>query len=355
MNKVNLSIRLLGIAAAVVLIGLLVATPAAAYPLRLDDPTPEPTPRPTIVPSPFIEISPSEAVAGEPLPVSVTGYFWPAGGPGVMLAFDQVAGDRVLAGPIAPNPDGFFAVQVVVPADWAMPGVHRIIAVDNQGGIADAALTLVIPTATSTPPPTDTPLPTDTPPPTDTPAPTRTPTPITPTATRTATPTFTATRPFRDITPQMTATSIPRTTARPTSPRVPTSTPTPNSTSTATPTATGTTTELPRLLQTLTFTPSPTASPSATPEPSATPQVTPTVALDVTPTGSVPLVVTAAEGPGLPMAGGLQNKLTLEDMRLAIVLVLLGGIFFALFTTVLVAGLLVTIRVLRARGLLPVH
>jgi hypothetical protein len=196
-----------------------------------------PTLPPPPTPEPFITLNPTQDVAGKKLSIVVNGTYWPVGGPGVTLAWDQFDEAHWLLGPFAVNPDGTFQVTVQVKAAWATVGTHKVIAWDNVGFYAEATIVL------TEPPPT---------------------TPPTPTATSSSTPTLTPSPTLRPVTPMVTITPIP-----PTKPPSVTKPPSPTRTNTPVP-GTPTSTYTPSVTPTPSDTPGP-GTPAATPEPSATP------------------------------------------------------------------------------------
>lgn len=241
MKRAAFPIRFVVLVGMVVLLALLVTHPVGALPFLFQD-TPEPTPRPTATPAPFIELSPSQGVAGDATTVMATGGLWLAGGtvslfwdtPGLRLGTAEVAGD------------GAFRLDFVTPTgvDVAGLGPHTVIAV--QGDLrAETTFELIEGTPTPTPTVTNTPEP---------PTPTFTASPVTPSATPTTTPTSIPTPTLRPVTPMVTISPMPSPTQRPAT-RVP---------ATRVPAATRTNTPVPG-------TPTNTRTPSATPLPSPTP------------------------------------------------------------------------------------
>ena len=159
-------INLVGIVALLVLFGIL-----AVGSSREAASAQEPTPRPTPTLAPYIVLDPTQAVGEETVYIIVTGYLWPTDGSTVDLYWDVLV--HHLEGPITPDPSGEFQVTVEVPALWATPGVHSVIALKN-GYTTSADINLVVPTPTHTPTATNTPeptVPTEEPGPTDTPEP----------------------------------------------------------------------------------------------------------------------------------------------------------------------------------------
>ncbi|MGD2041744.1 MAG: hypothetical protein PVH11_13030, partial [Anaerolineae bacterium] len=197
MNRSQFPIRLAGAVAALLLLALVLSHPINASFLLQS--TPEPPPRPTATPSPFLSVSPSQFVGEQNLPMTVSGGQWP-GGSGVTLYWDGVGSDRWLAGPVSPDGNGSFSVGVVVPAAWAPPGTHRVIAVNSQGFQTSASVSVIAPTPSNTPTVTNTPPPTNTSPP---------PLPTTPAPTDTSTPSPTPQPTLRPITPVVTGTPVP--------------------------------------------------------------------------------------------------------------------------------------------------
>jgi hypothetical protein len=346
MKTHRIPLRLLGVVALYCCVSLLVGHPFAAQVAVADSPTTEPTPRPTPTTAPYIEVNPSEAVAGQDIPVVVTGHYWPADAPGVTLTFDQADMTYWLGGPFSVTADGSFEVQVVIPAAWATVGQHLIMASDNQTFYAQALIVLVAPPPTSTPTATDAPTATDLPTATWTPPPSNTPTPSTPTLTPTPTKTPTPSPTARLITPEVTDTPTPRNTAPA---RTATSSPTPTWTLTATftPTPVPTNTPGPTAPKALAPTLIPTNTP--TPSPTATSTPAPTLAVVVLVPSRLPTSQVVAQ---MPYSGGMGQGTADQTLRVAIIVMLVGGVFMALFVAVLVVAMWVMFRYLRARGYL---
>ena len=240
--------RIVGLVGMVMLLVLLVASPVGALPF-LNQTTPEPTPRPTSTPAPYLELDPTQGVAGNDTSVQATGGLW-VPDQTVTLYWDD---NTLELGTVVAGSDGTFETTFTTPTSGAPAavGLHTVIAVQLQFQ-AEATFELVAPTPTYTPSPTNTPTPTNTRRPSDTP------TPITPSPTFTPSPTGTPEPTLRPITPMVTISPIP-----PTKPPAVTSPPKPTRTNTPVP---GTPTN--------TSTPSPSpgpGTPSATPEPTATP------------------------------------------------------------------------------------
>lgn len=285
-----------GAVALFLVLALVAVGPAVVY--SAQEQTPEPTPRDTATPAPYLQLDPAEGPWGVRTRVTATGALWVPGG-NVVLYWDSTD-NRVSNATV--GADGTFQTTFETPIGSPLgdPGAHTVIAV--EGGLqAEATFIILAPTATWTPSPTS-------PPP-----PTYTPTPITPTNTRpptstfTPTPTFTPSPTLRPVTPMVTITPIPPTAAPPGPVR--TNTPAPTRTNTPLP-GTLTFTPTPSITPTPSQTPGP-GTPSATPEPSAT--ATATAPGEISDTGS---------------GGGI---------------VLLWGF--------VLAGLLVVFRLLRIRGL----
>ena len=263
MNRSAFPIRVVGLVGMVVLLALIVTRPVGAFPFLYQN-TPEPTPRPTVTPAPYLELNPTQSVAGDPTTVTASGALWTPG-VDVILRWD---GTSPALASVTVDSEGRFQTTFEVPTDIdgrGSVGMHTVTAV--QGGLqAEATYQLVAPT------PTPTPTATNTPRPTNTPEPTPTNTPITPSPTSPPTDTATPGPTLRPVTPIVTIT-----------PLVPTKGPV----ATRRPTATRTNTPVPGT-PTDTPTPSVTPSPSATPgpgTPSATPQPTPTAAEEISDTG----------------------------------------------------------------------
>lgn len=245
MNKSAFPIRVVGLVGMVTLLALLVVRPVGAFPF-LYQATDEPTPRPTVTPAPFLELSPTQGVAGNDTSVVATGALWTLGGT-VTLYWDDAS---VNLGTAQVDGEGKFQTTFTTPTDpaHAAVGVHRVIAV--QGSFqAEAFFELIAPTPTHTPTSTNTPLP---------PTLTHTSTPVTPSATPTTTYTPIPEPTLRPITPMVTISPIPPT-------RAPAVTRAPQATRTNTPVP-GPPTDTP----VPSATPGP-GTPSATPQPTATP------------------------------------------------------------------------------------
>lgn len=248
MDRIAYPIRMAGLVGMVALLVLLVASPVGALPF-LNQTTPEPSPRPTSTPAPYLELDPTQGAAGDPTSVLVKGGLWVADQT-VTLFWDD---NTLELGTAVVGSGGTFETTFTTPIDGpaAAVGLHTVIAVQLQFR-AEATFELVAPTPTFTPSPTNTRRPTDTPRPSDTP------TPITPSPTFTPSPTGTPEPTLRPVTPMVTISPIPPTKA----PAV-TRRPSPTRTDTPVP---GTPTHTP--------TPSPSpgpGTPSATPEATATP------------------------------------------------------------------------------------
>jgi hypothetical protein len=249
MMKPGNAIRWIGLVVVVSLSASWVVAPRGVLALFYQV-TPEPTPRDTATPAPYIEISPNQGVAYDFNQINVTGYFFTPDVP-VRFLFDDSIEMAILQG-VNWQGDGSFTAVVQIPQQ-APPGMHQVIAVQN-GLRASASYELIAPTPT----PTFTPTPTWTP--SLTPSPTLTRTPVSPTPTWTSTLTPTPSPTLRPVTPMVTITPFP---------------PTRGPVVTSVPTRTRTPTPLPGT-PTNTLTPSVTPTPSYTPgpgTPSATPQL----------------------------------------------------------------------------------
>ncbi len=255
MNRSTFPSQKVGVAGIIVLLALIMVGPVGA--LSLFQVTPEPTPRFTPTPAPYLELNPVQGIAGNPTPVTARGGSWAAGHT-VRLYWDDTT---VFLGQSQIRGDGTFEIGFTTPTDpiHATVGVHTVLAIATNGDQAQAGFELIV----ATPTPTNTPI---TPTPT---VPTSTPTPITPTPTRTPTLTPSPTATLRPITPMVTITPIPPT-RRPTSvATVATRAPTATRTNTPVP-GTPTSTFTPSVTPTITNTPGP-GTPSVTPQPTATP------------------------------------------------------------------------------------
>ena len=219
--------------------------PVGAFPFLYQN-TPEPTPRPTATPAPYLELDPTQSVAGDPTAVVARGALWVPGGT-VDLYWDDT-GPALASATV--GSDGKFQTTFQVPTGTkATVGMHRVDAVQRGGPKTSADYELIAPTPTTSPTPTNTSEP---------PPPTPTNTPETPTATPTEGPTLTASPTLRPVTPIATISPIP-----PTRGPVVTSAPQPTRTNTPVP---GT----PTHTRTPTATPGP-GTAAATPEPTETP------------------------------------------------------------------------------------
>jgi hypothetical protein len=305
MNKSIFGLRMTAIVAIAALLGWLLWPVAAGGAVVYGQS--EPTPRPMPTAAPFLNVAPGELVGQREVSITVSGHLWPPRDPEVRLAWDHFDNGHLLSGPVYVDDSGFFETSVRVPAQWATPGQHTIVASNGKGLSAQSAVVVLGPTATYTPSPTDTPVPTDTPPPTDTPVPTLTPTPVTPSPTPSSTPSNTPSPTLHVLTPIVTET--------PTHPPQPrpsveaTSTPLPPPTDTPTPTLTPTAWPFPleSIETTQTPTPTPTNTPTPTPTPTDTPTATPTNTPTATPT-SADLTPSAPDSMGVavvpPSSGG---------------------------------------------------
>ena len=252
MNRSGMPFRILGAVGVVVVLIVVLVHPAGALASLMYQTTPEPTPRPTATPAPYLDLNPTQGVAGAPTPVVATGGFW-APGHTIRLYWDTTA---VSLGETQVRGDGTFELGFTTPTaqELAAPGMHRVIAASTDGTQAQANFELIAPPPTDTPTPI-TPSPTNTW--THTPPP---PLPTTPTPTRTSTPTTTPSPTLRPVTPMVTITPIPPT-------KAPTSRPRPTRTHTPVP---GT----PTATRTPTHTPGP-GTPSVTPKAPAEATATP--------------------------------------------------------------------------------
>jgi hypothetical protein len=256
MRRFAFPTQLVSVVGVILLLGLVIAQPAGAFPALAQ--TEEPVPRPTATPAPYIQLEPSQGPAGGATLVVVTGGLW-APGP-LTLFWDSVSG--IILGQPSANVDGFFRFEFTTPTEGAdaAAGIHIVIA--GQGPrVAEASFELLPPTPT----PTFTTGPSPTWTATHTPTPTNT--PRTPTPTATATATFTPSPTLRPVTPMVTISPIPPTSRPPG--QVATRTPRPTSTNTPRP-GTPTYTLTPSVTPTASDTPGP-GTPSATVRPSATP------------------------------------------------------------------------------------
>jgi hypothetical protein len=260
MNRSTLSVRKMRGVALAILLSLLIVLPASARFSSYLQEIPTPTVRPTATPAPYLELSPTQGIAGEATPVIATGGLWAAGR--TMRLYWDDTGRQVGEAQILGN--GTFQINFTTPTDqpYASVGTHQVLAICDDGTQAQASFELIVPTPTQTP--------TNAPPPTNTSVPpTKTPKPPTNTPSPSPSPSPSAT--LRPITPMVTITPIPET-------RQPTKAPTkaPVVVATRTPTR-------PAGTPTSTFTPSPTFTSSPTPGP-GTPSVTPQPTATFTPT-----------------------------------------------------------------------
>jgi hypothetical protein len=255
MKRSAFPIRTAGVVGVVMFLNLFLANPAAALPALFQGPeTPEPPPRPTATPAPYLLLDPTQGVAGSATPVTATGGLW---NPGTVSLYWDDNGKHL--GDATAGADGTFVLNFTTPTDlpYASVGFHIVFAV--QGSARAQALFELI---EGTPTPTNTPI--DTPTWTPTPSLTPTHTPKTPTPTSTASLTPTASPTLRPVTPMVTITPFP-----PTLPPARTSTPAPTRTNTPVP-GTPTITLTPSITPTPSNTPGP-GTPAATPQPTATP------------------------------------------------------------------------------------
>ena len=330
---------------------------AVGFPLEVASQE-EPTPRPTPTLAPYIELDPTQAVGDETVYIIVRGYLWPTDGSTVNLFWDDLV--YFLAGPITIDSSGQFQTTVQVPAPWATPGTHSVIAAVNSSYSTSAGIHLVVPTPTFTPTasrtpsptvptaPTNTPLPTDTPGPIPTMEPTATMRPVTPVVTRYPRPPVYPTRPPSIYpTSAVTRYPLPTNTRRPQpTPVPPTRTPSPTPTDTPTVTPSPTPTDTP----TITPSPTPTDTPTLTPSPTPTdtPTLTPAAALTpcpVPPVAGLEVTSVASTGAGLPASGGSWESVFLQGFIAAVLLVVL----LTAFIIVILVILLVVWRMMRLR------
>jgi hypothetical protein len=151
MSKSAFPIRFLGVVGVVSLLAFVLAVPTGALAPHLQT-QPEPFPRPSPIDVPFIELNPTQGVAGNATQVVVTGHLWTVNTT-VILYWD----DESL--PVANGPadgDGNFEIGFLTPTDaaHATVGAHPVIA--KQGAFrAEASFVLIAPSPT----PTFTPLP----------------------------------------------------------------------------------------------------------------------------------------------------------------------------------------------------
>ena len=257
MRRFAFPIQLISLVGVILLLGQAGVQPAGAFPMLLQ--TDEPPPRPTPEPAPFLQLDPTQGIAGDATLVEATGGFWTPG-VAVTLYWDAIGGASLAVA--TPGADQNFRTEFTTPTEGAAaaPGIHIVIAVQGTKR-AEAAFELIQPT------PSDTPTPTQTSTWTPTPSLTPTRTPVTPTPTGTSTATFTPSPTLRPVTPMVTITPIPPTPRPPG--QVATRTPAPTRTNTPRP-GTPTFTLTPSVTPTASDTPGP-GTPSATPEPSATP------------------------------------------------------------------------------------
>ena len=314
----------------------------------------EPTPRPTPTLAPYIELDPTQAVGEETVYIIVRGYLWPTGGSMVNLYWDDLTHSP--GGPVSIDPSGEFVTTIEIPAAWATPGVHSVIAL-RDGYSTSADINLVVPTpthtptATNTPEPTVTTVPTKEPGPTATPAPTETvkPTatlrPVTPAVTGYPPPVYPTSPPIVRPTTGVTRYPLPTNTRKPTAvppTRTPIPTPTHTATLTPSPTATDTPTVTPSPTPTDTPTLTPTSTYTATPTPTPRPTWTPR---PVPPDAGSPDTGAPSTGPDMPTSGGTWESFFLQGFIAAILLVVL----LTAFIIVVLVILLVVWRMMRLR------
>ena len=249
MERSAFPIRLAGLVGMIALLVLIVVRPAGA--LLVQD---EPTPRPTPTTAPYVDLSPTEGIAGEATEVRASGAYWTPGS--VTLYWDEVDETGVELGEVEVTIEGVFLFLFDTPTDppHASVGVHTVYAVQN-GTEAEALFELIQGEPTNTPSPTNTRRPTNTPTATVTPSPTLTPT---------DTPTLAPSPTLRPVTPAVTITPVPPT-------RRPAATQAPSPTRTNTPVpGPPTSTPSPTITLVPTLTPGP-GTPSVTPQATATP------------------------------------------------------------------------------------
>ncbi len=353
MRRTAFSNRIGNLLVAVALLSLLVSWGSELFPLRVTGQ--EPTPRPTPPGEPYIQLFPVEAVGQMDVSITVVGQAWGAFAAPVDLAWDVFDSAHILANDVPVGADGGFQTSVTVPAAWALPGEHWVVASNDGVFFARASIRLLQPTPTETPTLTHTPSPSPTPGPT-TPSPTPTTTvtptpsptlrPVTPIVTGTVTrypPTYATATPrppviYPTATPKPPVT-YPTSTSRPTHTLAPTSTPTDTPTSTPTPTPTDTPTPTP--------TPTPTDTPTLTPTPTPTDTPTSTPTPTQTAGPGTPVAAVPTSPADLPGTGGTVDAGFFEGFVAAILLVVL----LTAFIVVVLVILLVIWRILRMRQL----
>jgi hypothetical protein len=265
MSRSVFPIRIAGVVGLILALAVIVVSPVGAMAPQLQA-TPEPGTRPPPTAAPYIEVNPTEGIAGNANQTTVTGYFFTPNG-ALSFTLDGTAGMAVV-GSISWNGSGSFTAVVQIPRE-AQPGAHTIAAIQGGGAQGTATYTLIAPTPTNTATPTHTPTAT------------LSPTPQTPTLTPTATGTSSPTPTLAPITPMTTITPLPATTRPPSA-----ATNAPARTKTPTPIpGTATFTPTPSTTPTITNTPGP-GTPSVTPLPTSAPTTTPTPVGEISETGS---------------------------------------------------------------------
>ena len=174
MRRTAFTKRIGNVVAVVALLGLLVSSVGVFFPQRVAG---EPKPRPTPPAEPYIQLFPTEAVGYQDVSISVVGQSWDPNAGLVDVAWDVFDSAHFLATDVAVAADGGFQVSITVPAAWALPGEHWVVASNDSIFFARASIRLLKPTDTPTPTPSDTPGPLPPVPTTDTPTTTTTPTP----------------------------------------------------------------------------------------------------------------------------------------------------------------------------------
>ena len=346
MNSTGFQRRTINLVGIITLLCLLGAF-AVLFPLTAASQA-DPTPRPTPTVAPYIVLDPTQAVGEETVYITVNGYEWPTDGSTVSLYWDDFS-HRLLE-TVTIDGAGEFQTTVEVPAAWATPGTHDVIAALGSTYSTSAEINLVVPTPTNTPTASLTPSPsltptvTDTPGPTETVAPTVTMRPVTPVVTGypVRPPVYPTSPPiYYYPTTAVTRYPLPTNTRRVVATSVP-----PTRTPTATPTDTPTLTPSPTPTDTPTITPSPTPTDTPTITPSPTPTDTPT--LTPTPTRTPVPGAEPSEpgtGAGLPAAGGTWESIFLQGFVAAVLLVVL----LTAFIIVVLVILLVIWRMMRMR------
>jgi hypothetical protein len=153
MNRSAFPFRITAVVGLVVAISLfLTGSVGALNPPLQGQVTPEPPPtRDTAIPLPYIELNPTQGVAGDATTVNVSGGLWAAGHT-VKLYWDDTT--RIV-GEVQIRGDGTILTSFKTPTDlpYSRPGAHKVLAYATNGDAAEAVFELIEATAAPPPPP----------------------------------------------------------------------------------------------------------------------------------------------------------------------------------------------------------